>query len=238
MRHQRLVTCGSTNDEVRRAFFEGAAFPLLISAEQQTEGRGREGRPWAQLEGNFAGSFLVEATRALLSHPGAVSLLAGLAVRDALVACSADSQDLTLKWPNDVLKSEQKVAGILAEMVEDSTRRAFIIGIGVNLRKAPEATAFPAAAAFDADPPDPESFGKRLGETLLRWISLAEAQGAPHIFAAWRSHAWRLGEPLAVRTSGEPIEGIFEDIDGHGRMILRLPTGEHRIIAAGDAARR
>lgn len=238
MRHERLASCGSTNDEVRRAFTEGAAFPLLISAEEQTAGRGREGRPWAQLRGNFAGSFLIEATRALLGAPGAVSLLSGLAIRDALIGFGASAADLALKWPNDVLLKERKVAGVLAEMVEDDTRRAFIIGIGVNLREAPSETMFPAAAVFGAAAPDPKLFGDRLGEALLHWVKGAEDKGTPLIFDAWRQHAWRLGEPLALRHGEGATEGIFEDIDAHGRVLLRLPSGELRTIAAGDAAHR
>ncbi|NNU15253.1 biotin--[acetyl-CoA-carboxylase] ligase [Parvularcula sp. ZS-1/3] len=237
MRHLRLESCASTNDEARRAFEAGDALPLLISAAEQTKGRGREGRAWSQLQGNFAGSFLVMATRALLSEPGALSLIAGLAIRDALSAFGANPAELKLKWPNDVLLSEKKVAGVLSEFVEDQSRRAFIVGIGVNLREAPDQTLFPAAAVFADGAPDPSAFGDTLGTALTRWISQAEAHGMPAILEAWKKQAWRLGEPLAIRTSGVPLEGVFEDLDPHGHLRLRLPDGTMRTITAGDAAR-
>ncbi len=238
MIHHRLASCSSTNDEARRAFEEGAALPLLISAEEQTAGRGRQGRSWSQLQGNFAGSFLIEGTRALVQNPGVLSLLAGLAVRDALIANGAQGSELTLKWPNDVLRQERKVAGILAEFLEDSHRRAFIIGIGVNLAKAPDDTPFPAARAFDNVSPGPAAFGDELGSTLLGWVRFAEKDGSEAVLTRWRDHGWRLGEPLAVRTGETVTEGIFEDIDNQGHIVLRLPEGGLRTISAGDAVRR
>lgn len=237
MKHLRLESCASTNDEARQAFEAGEALPLLISAAEQTKGRGREGRTWSQLQGNFAGSFLVMATRALLSEPGALSLLAGLAISDALCAFGANPAKLTLKWPNDVLLSESKVAGVLSEFVEDQHRRAFIVGIGVNLREAPAETLFPASAVFGEAAPEPRAFGDTLGTALSRWIAQAEAQGMPAILEAWKQRGWRLGEALAIRTSGAPLEGVFEDLDPHGHLRLRLPDGTMRTITAGDAAR-
>lgn len=237
MRHQRLKTCGSTNDEARRAFTEGEATPLLISAEEQTAGRGRDGRSWFHLSGNFAGSFLIEATRALRQEPGLAALLSGLAIRDALISAGATPADLLVKWPNDVLLSGQKIAGVLAEMVEDEARRAFIIGIGVNLKKAPAETMFPAASAFRAGAPSPTAFGETLGEALLSWVARVEGKGGQAVLDAFLAHAWRIGEPLAVRQGAGAIEGIFTGLDPHGHMILTLPTGEQKIITAGDASR-
>lgn len=237
MEHRRLAICGSTNDEARAAFEAGASMPLLISAAEQTAGRGRQGRVWSQLRGNFAGSFLIEATRVLRAEPGALSLLAGLAIKETLVGFGTESDDMVLKWPNDVLLRERKVAGVLAEMVENDARRAVILGIGVNLAEAPRQTVFPAAAVFKTEPPDPKLFGDRLGEALLAWIRGAEDNGTGDVLKTWRTHAWRLGETLAIRQGERVLEGIFEDIDRHGHLLLRSSTGEGHTITAGDTAR-
>lgn len=237
MKHHRLPTCGSTNDEARAAFVAGEAPPLLISSEEQTAGRGREGRTWHQLPGNFAGSFLVEASPTLRQEPGLVSLLSGLAIREALIATGANPSDLAVKWPNDVLRCERKVAGVLAELVENAARWAFIIGTGVNLRQAPAQTMFPAGGAFLGDAPDAETFGETLGISLLSWLVTVEQHGPTRVLDAFRQHAWRFGQPLAVRQGDATIEGVFGDIDRHGRMLLTLPDGGQRIISAGDTAR-
>lgn len=238
MRHVRLASCGSTNDEARALFGRGDELPFLVSAEEQTRGRGRAGRSWSHLAGNFAGSVVIEATRALATEPGSLALLAGLAIRDALIDCGAEPARLMLKWPNDVLFGERKVAGVLAEMVDDGRRRAFVVGIGVNLRQAPESTLYPAGSVFAGDAPEPQTFGDRLAASLVAWAAQAEKEGTGAIIAAWRRHAWRMGDPLVIRTPTGPVEGFFEDVDRHGRMLLRLPGGELRTITAGDAAHR
>lgn len=239
MRHERLATCASTNDEARAAFEAGAPLPLLVSAAEQTAGRGRQGRSWSHAPANFAGSFVIEASPRLVETPGAVAFLAGLAVTDALATYGISRHDLRLKWPNDVLYRERKVAGVLSEFVEALGRRAFIVGIGVNLAEAPGETRFPAAAAFSEHPPEPARFAESLAAAVEAWTNAAAREGPGRILAAWRSQAWRLGQPLAVRGQGpEPAEGIFEDIDDRGHLLLRLPCGTLRRVAAGDIADR
>ncbi|MEM6913589.1 MAG: biotin--[acetyl-CoA-carboxylase] ligase, partial [Pseudomonadota bacterium] len=144
MEHRRLEETGSTNNDAHAAFVAGAPRPLLISAGLQTAGIGRHGRTWAHDRHNFAGSFLVDAKRHARETPGAVALLSSLAVRDTLIEHGADASALALKWPNDVLFAEEKVAGILSSFVQGAHDSALIIGIGVNLATPPQETVFPA----------------------------------------------------------------------------------------------
>lgn len=240
MEHRRLRETGSTNDDVQAAFAAGEARPLLISAGLQTAGKGRHGRPWSHHTSNFAGSFLVDAGREAREVPGAVALLAGLAVRDALIDEGADAGALELKWPNDVLMSGEKVAGILSSFLQQGSESALVIGIGVNLASPPGATVFPARAVFPRDQsPDPKVFGDRLGARLLGLLQALEDKGSWAILEAWRAHAWRLGEEITIRRDErEGLTGRFEDIDREGRLLLRRDDGTLDTIAAGDAASR
>ncbi|MEM0928543.1 MAG: biotin--[acetyl-CoA-carboxylase] ligase [Pseudomonadota bacterium] len=240
LEHRRLQETGSTNDDAHTAFASGAARPLLISAEQQTAGKGRYGRSWSHDPLNFAGSFLVDAGPEACQAPGAVSLLAGLAVRDTLIAEGADAGALALKWPNDVLMADEKVAGILSSFVQQGTDTALIIGIGVNLASPPSETVFPARAVFAKDrSPDPEGFGDALGQRLVALLGRLETSGSWAILEAWRSHAWRLGDDITIRRDEEEaLQGRFEDIDREGRLMLRRADGSLETIAAGDAAPR
>ena len=153
-----------------------------------------------------------------------------------MIATGANASDLAVKWPNDVLRCERKVAGVLAELVEDAERWAFIIGMGVNLLQAPAQTMFPAGGAFPGEAPDAETFGETLGISLLSWLLTVEQHGPTRVLDAFRKHAWRFGQPLAVRRGDATIDGVFKDIDRHGRMLLTLPGGDQRVISAGDAA--
>jgi len=237
MRHIRLEQCGSTNDEASGLFDQGETGPFLISTRDQVAGRGRDGRKWSHDPRNFAGSFLLPATDQMRSAPGALSLLAGLAVRDALIAASVDPAALRLKWPNDVLLNHQKVGGILAELVSDRERFGLIIGIGVNLTKPPNEARFPARAVFDAaSAPSPQHFGDNLGEQLERWLNRLTEQGTAWVLDAWRATAWRSGEKLTVRSGEHAVSGLFRDIDDQGRLILALPSGQTRVFSAGDAS--
>lgn len=240
MKHIRLSTCGSTNDEAREALARGEAPPFVVSAAEQTQGRGRAGRSWAQLEGNFAGSFVVRLPDVIAQEPGALALLAGVSVREVMIEYGAPGEGLALKWPNDVLLFERKVAGVLADLISQGSAMIAVVGIGVNLANAPGETTgqLPAAALFPDRPPDPERFGSRLGAVILGWRARCETDGLGLLFNTWRAAAWRLGEPLTLRADQQPVTGIFRDIDRHGRLILRLPDGRERHFSAGDASSR
>jgi BirA family biotin operon repressor/biotin-[acetyl-CoA-carboxylase] ligase len=240
VRHIRLSSCGSTNDEAELMLEGGQLPPFLVSTAEQTNGRGREGRSWSQPRGNFAGTFAMAAPRPLAESPGAASLAGGLAVLAALQAFGVAEQDLQIKWPNDVLLRERKVSGILAKMHTGPRREPLmLIGIGVNLAQPPREARFPAAAVFEpGGGPNETMFGDRLGVELLALFRLAEAEGTAAIMNLFRGKAWRLGQEIAVTPGGEQLTGVFENVDEHGHMLLRTPKGELRTISAGDTARR
>ncbi|MEO1041845.1 MAG: biotin--[acetyl-CoA-carboxylase] ligase [Pseudomonadota bacterium] len=240
MEHRRLQETGSTNDDAHAAFMAGAPRPLLISAGLQTAGKGRQGRPWDHSRENFAGSFLVDARRQAREVPGAAALLSSLALRDTLIGHGADPGAIALKWPNDVLIDDKKVAGILISFVHHANDSALIIGIGVNLTAAPQETVFPARAVFaEGQGPDPESFGDVLGQRLVGLMDRLERNGSWGILEAWRAHAWRIGQEITIRRDGtDGVTGRFEDINGQGHMLLRREDGTLDTIVAGDAAPR
>ena len=189
---------------------------------------------------NFAGSFLLDAGREARSVPGVVALLSSLAVRDTLMAEGANGGAIALKWPNDVLVFDKKVAGILSSFVRQGRDAAFVIGIGVNLASAPLETVFPAAAVFPRGrAPDPVSFGDALGARLIGLLGRLERGGAWAMIEAWRSHAWRFGQDITIRQDdGEGMVGRFEDVDPQGHLLLRRRDGSLQRITTGDAAPR
>ncbi len=106
---RRYETLDSTNEEARRVAKTGQRGPLWIVSREQTAGRGRRGRVWISESGNLFATLLMPVTTSLSAQLGFV---AGLAATDAIIA-RAPSAEVKLKWPNDVLLNEKKVAGIL-----------------------------------------------------------------------------------------------------------------------------
>ncbi len=230
----------STNAEALRRVAQGARGPLWLLAHNQTAARGRRGRAWTQPRGNFAASLLMtpEGPSAALAQR---SFVAALGLFDALVAVTGRSELFSLKWPNDVLLSGRKLAGILLETGGAAGRpMALVIGIGVNLRHAPD----PRDLEPGATPPvslaqganvvvTPEEFLDRLGPALRRWENRLAAEGFDPIRAAWLNRAARLGETMTARLPGRELVGRFETIDPTGALVLAtaqgrvaLPAGE------------
>lgn len=138
------------------------------------------------------------------------------------------------KWPNDVLLDGGKVSGILMEMVG----KHVVVGIGVNLARAPEISGRKTAAISDhVSAPSVEDFASKLGHSFAGWLSSWRIHGLDLILRDFvYSCGYREGTALTVHdTDGSRIDGFyagFEQTDGALR--LRLADGSERVIRAGD----
>lgn len=200
-----------------------------LVALSQTAGRGRQGRTWEGLAGNFFGSSLVVVRD---SDPPAqtLSLVAGLALAEALDA-SVHDLPLMLKWPNDLLLGGAKLAGILLERQGDR----IVAGFGLNLESAPSLDTRPAAHLGGAL--TPQAFAPLLASTFARMLKLWR-EAPPVLFAqAWMARAHPIGTRLKVHgEDGAVIAGTFDGIDDDGSLRLRLAGGELRRVQAGDVS--
>ena len=237
-------TLDSTSAEARRRAEAGAlkgndspkgnGGPQWIVALRQTAGYGRRGRSWTQEAGDFAGSLLFapDAPRDAL---GQLSFAAALAVYDALEGLVSNG-DMRIKWPNDVLVDGAKISGLLLEMVETGAGPALILGIGINVVTKPADVPYKATRLLDhglVTPIAPADLARRLDAAFWvhydRWL----AEGFAPLRAAWLERAAGLGAAVTVRLPDETADGVFEDLDDTGGLVLRMNTGT-RIINAGD----
>jgi BirA family biotin operon repressor/biotin-[acetyl-CoA-carboxylase] ligase len=125
-----LASTPSTNDVARRLAEGGAEAGSVVIADRQTAGRGRLGRAWWSPPDGAILMSVILRPRASRERIPALTLEAGLAVAEVLIARGVDAR---LKWPNDVLVRGLKVAGILCELVDDTAGRSVVIvGIGLN----------------------------------------------------------------------------------------------------------
>jgi BirA family biotin operon repressor/biotin-[acetyl-CoA-carboxylase] ligase len=179
------------------------------------------------VQGNFYGSTLVQL-RADDPPAQTLSLTAGLALIEA-IDVAVPTQPVMLKWPNDVLLSGKKLAGILLERSGDRVA----IGFGVNLARAPDLVDRSAASLDGAILP--EAFAPLLAASLGRILEQWR-QSEPALLArAWLARAHPFGAKLKVHSATEEeVSGRFDGIEPDGALRLRRDDGSLEVIRAGD----
>ena len=197
-----------------------------LVALHQEAGRGRQGRAWQSLDGNFFGSTLVELRPGDPPAPS-LALAAGLALIEA-IDVAAPRAGLILKWPNDVMLDGAKLAGILLERSGDR----IVVGFGVNLATAPAIEGRQTADLGRAIAP--QAFVPLLAASFSRLLG-AWRSAEPASFAkAWLERAHPVGTPLSVHVGpDESVSGTFAGIEADGALRLSV-EGSEQVIRAGD----
>jgi BirA family biotin operon repressor/biotin-[acetyl-CoA-carboxylase] ligase len=204
--HYRSID--STNERGRELAQAGAPHGTLVTAAEQSAGRGRQGRTWSAPPGT---SILCSVV--IRDHPRMLPLSAGVAVAEIV------GPDARVKWPNDVLVEGRKVAGIL---VEGRPQEAWaVVGIGVNVAVTPDT--FPPdlrdrAGTLGLSTSEVEPTLERLLDRLESWIAASEEE----VLGAVRARDALLGRPL--KWAGG--EGTGAGIDGDGRLVVATAEGK------------
>lgn len=236
-----LTSTASTNEDARRWAAEGAPDGATVVADQQTSGRGRLERSWYSPPGvNLYLSQIVRGTKESLRL---VPLLGAVATRETVAETLAGAAAAVIKWPNDVLVSDLKVAGILAEGLggadPDSSAEA-VLGIGVNLNMREQD--FPAdlrrpagsLAALLGRPVARNVFLKSLLDHLDHWRT--HSRRAPEdLLDALRKYCATLSKRVRVSLPGVPSWiGTAREIDSLGRLLVETDGGKLSPVEAGD----
>ncbi|WP_244406289.1 biotin--[acetyl-CoA-carboxylase] ligase [Methylocella silvestris] len=208
---------------------------LWVVAERQTNGRGRLGRSWTSEPGNLFASLLLIDPAPLARAPE-LGFVASLALAIALRRLLDEDPALKIKWPNDILYKDAKIAGVLLESVTLGAGVGCVAGIGVNCATHPSDTLYPASdlGAIAGRALTPETVLAALAEDMAHWLAVwAQEGGFVLIRAEWLKRAGGLGEPIKVSRGEVATEGVFRGIDAAGRLILDGAAGEI-LIEAGD----
>ena len=222
----------STNDLAATLAERGAREGSVVVAHAQSAGRGRQGKSWASPPG--AGLYVSTVLRPAEHALPLVTIAAGVAVADGIHAATGLVPDL--KWPNDVFVSGRKAAGVLAEATSSAAGTYVVLGFGINVSPA----AYPPDVASRATNLEGE-----LGRAVDRGLLLAECLcslavryedlqrgriGA--VVEAWRSRAAStLGRRVQWNAAGGALEGVAENIDEDGALVVRTSTGLVRVTA-------
>lgn len=232
----RFAEIDSTNEEARRRAAAGDTGPCWLLARRQSAGRGRQGREWDSPVGNLFATALLIYPRPLVEAMLA-SFAAGLAVIDAAGAVGVDAGMLKLKWPNDVLAGEAKLAGILIETGNVREQVWMAAGFGVNVASAPGIPGRPTACL--ADLPGAAGVG---AEQVLAALDVAFrsqlvrlwSEGFGPIREDWLASAAFLGKRISVPQAGGRLEGTMRGLSEDGVLIAELDDGSLAHVRAGE----
>ena len=231
-----LERCASTNDEARDLARQGevvAPDGTVVWAREQSKGRGRHGREWASPPGNLHLSLILRP-EVPLREAAQLSFVTAVALYDALGNISEPGHQLHLKWPNDVLLQEKKVAGILLESEAGGAEfpEWVIVGLGVNVAYFPDDAAYPATSL------SAEHWTVTVEDTLVafarsfqKWANIWVEEGFDKVRQTWLNRSIGKGKAIAVSLDNETLTGNFKDLDDDGALILENDGAERRIAA-------
>jgi BirA family biotin operon repressor/biotin-[acetyl-CoA-carboxylase] ligase len=255
---------GSTNERAKELARAGAPEGLLVTAEQQTAGKGRLGRPWQTPPGRALAMSLLLRPPIPPTLAPRLTLVAAVAVAEAVR--SVTGLPVGIKWPNDLQIEGRKLCGILTEMEAEIEQVRFVVlGIGLNVNQVLEE--FPpelretatslrleavlvaggmaaGAAQGGAAEQRPTLARLPLLQAILARLEARYDQflagGWAEILTAWRELSVTLGRPLRViPASGEPAwEGTAVDVDAEGALLVRRPDGSVDRVVAGEVSIR
>ncbi len=229
---------GSTNADLLQEARAGAAEGLVLVAETQTAGRGRLGRSWSSPPGAaLACSVLLRPVAVPPAARAWLPLLTGIAVAAALRAGAGVAAGL--KWPNDVLVGDRKIAGILAEAHGD----AIVVGVGLNVTLTAAELPVPTATSLLLEDAACLDRGRVLEDVLTElaarytaWAAAPAAAGAGTraLRAEYLRWCVTVGRKVRVELpAGPPLTGTAADVDETGRLAVRTGSGT-TLVGAGD----
>jgi BirA family biotin operon repressor/biotin-[acetyl-CoA-carboxylase] ligase len=222
----------STMDAARDEARHGAAAGTVVIAGEQTGGRGRLQRAWFTPPGNVAFSIVLYPGLADLPY---LIMVASLAVARAIENLAGLKTQI--KWPNDVFINGKKVSGILVESDVRAGKVAFaVVGIGINVRLRPADIDDIAATATSLENEGVGASPFELARSVLEeferlYLNLPDGT---KIFTAWRERLVTLGKKVAARSWQSVIDGIAEDVDTSGALLIRRVDGTLERVVAGD----
>lgn len=227
----------STNRVAKELAEKGASEGTLVIAEEQTQGRGRMGRPWISPAGGIWMSLILRPHLPPYRVQG-ITLVASVAVVEAIKAVTGLRP--LIKWPNDIYLEDKKVCGILTEMKGETDRVDYIvIGIGLNANNTfsglkEEAPAAGALRGFLGRQTD----RKELVRSILSFLEKAYLgycrEGIDPVLEQWRNNNFTLGRHVVLRMGGREFAGVAEDITAEGGLLLRDSQGSTRVFYSGE----
>jgi len=235
----------STNSKASELAREGAVEGTVVIAESQSKGRGRMARSWYSPAGTNIYTSVILRPKLPPQATRTITLATGVALAEAIEDTTGVRP--SLKWPNDILISGKKVAGILTEMSSESDRVNHItigIGINVNIEVAdlPGGLRYPASSLKQETGhlTDRTELCRNLYSRLEKWYKVLLSEGSEEIIETWREYFTLVGREVRIESyrgvDAEPLvtEGTCLGIDSEGALLIKDRTGAIERVIAGD----
>ncbi|MGB9716489.1 MAG: biotin--[acetyl-CoA-carboxylase] ligase [Thermodesulfovibrionales bacterium] len=229
----------STNTIAEHLAKEGKAEGTVILAETQKKGKGRLGRIWVSPPYVNIYMSIILRPKIELKDITLITIMASIACVRALRKVS--DLDITIKWPNDLTVSGKKIGGILTDLhIAEKVLKYAVTGIGVNINM--DSSDLPdeikdIATSLKIETGRTYSRTKILIEILNeidKWYRVLKDMKRKKILEEWKLLSSTLGRKVIIATGKETLRGIAESINDEGMLVLRLPSGERRVIYTGD----
>jgi BirA family biotin operon repressor/biotin-[acetyl-CoA-carboxylase] ligase len=230
-------TLGSTNDEALAWASQGAPDFSLIIADEQTNGRGRLDRKWfTPPHSALAMSLILHPTTIERAHPARITGLLALSLAESLLKLGLVPQ---IKWPNDVLLTGRKVAGILVETTwMGEELEAMILGMGVNVLNTsvpPTEQLFFPATSIETELGHPVERTELLKDILVNVLDWRPNLGTDAFLKSWEESLAFRGQQVQVEGgSEEPITGELLGLNVDGSLRLRNKHGKSVTVQFGE----
>lgn len=233
-------TVPSTNLLAAQMAAQGAEEGTVVLAEEQTTGMGRRQRRWFAPHGSSV-LMSVILRPDIPAHDGfLVTMMASVATLNAIEAESGLVG--SLKWPNDVLISGRKTAGVLVEsQIQSNVVVSAVVGIGINVNfdpaQIPEIPPGATSLMVEAGHPLPRvPLIRALLRRLDELYGLLRAGQGVQLLQMWRERLSTLGQQVKVILPQETVTGLAEEVTPEGGLVLRLADGTRRVVHAGEVA--
>lgn len=219
---------GSTMDLARAAARRAWPDRSVFVCDEQTAGRGRHGRRWEAAPGR---GLLFTVLLRGLGPPIQATLLASVALAEAVERLLG--LEVAIKWPNDLLLGDRKLAGVLTEAYAGPSGAYALVGCGLNANQTPVELAPLGRAAtslrIEAGRPVHRGALLVLGlERLDAWLALAPPARALALRRSWEDRLWGRGLRLRLRDAGQEFEATIAGLEADGTLVLRDQAGQLR----------
>lgn len=234
---QIVDKCSSTNDIAAQWADAGAAHGYTVIAEEQTAGRGRQGRSWLSPRGGIWMTTILRPPFTF-NPPNGLPLLGALAIAKAI--SSSLGVKSMVRWPNDVVVNHHKLAGVLAETKFSGNQMEYaLLGMGINANFHPDMIKEIGATS--------ESLLHLIGSPINRealicsllletedLYELASSHRDDDVKALLRNLDCSRGKNVKIKVEGEEIEGVLEDYDTITQVRIKIPHGTYKLLETGS----
>jgi BirA family biotin operon repressor/biotin-[acetyl-CoA-carboxylase] ligase len=229
----------STNRVAQELARQGAAEGTAVVAERQLSGRGRQGRAWHSPSGVGLYSSVILRPTLPPNQVQLLTLAVAVAVTRAISAQTLLSPKI--KWPNDILIGEKKVAGILTETESVADRIVHVVvGVGINVNHTTAELGQPLEALATSlrlevgRLVERSALAAQLFIELEIWYERLKGSDACGILDEWRRHAATLGQRVRVLLGQTTVEGTAVDVTNEGALLVERKDGFRTVVHAGD----